>query len=64
MKLPIGLLAKPRIESHEFKNLNFLKGEFFCNPLHTSWADIAKSLLPKMKKRKDGAAFRNWIPGN
>jgi hypothetical protein len=64
MKLPIGLLPKPGIESHKLKNLNLLKGEFFCNPLHSTWADIAKSLLPKMKQRKDGAPFRNWIPGN
>lgn len=57
------LLTEPRIEGHQFKDINRLKLQTICNPIHSAVIDESKVILPEMKERKRGAPLGDRIVG-
>ena len=56
-----GLLAEPRVKSHQFKNIDRFEIKPFGNPVHPAVINESEMILPEMKKREGGTPFGDRV---
>jgi hypothetical protein len=58
---PSCLLTEPGIEGHQFQDIDRLKLQTVCDPIHTAVIDETEVVLPEMEERKGSTPLGDGV---